>query len=527
MNPFFLYLIKSGLWIFIFWSIYSLFFKKEKFFFFNRIFLQAGIIASLFLPFLKYKYTVEVTSPSFHLLEIPIITDQSDTLQLSTFSWEIILLIIYGFIALLIFLHSLFGIFKLKKIIEKQDTSYKKIIDVPSYPYTFSFIDKIIIGNSDKRSELENKLIIEHENAHIKQKHWIDLFLIHLLCVLQWFNPFVWLYSKAIKENLEYLADEDVLRTGISPVIYQAVLINSTLNHSVFNLTSSFTSNKFKRINMMKKKVSKPIKKISVFLLLPALGLFLWAFAEPKYKSILEKSNEKVEMSEPEILVLSFETDQVQTAKKEQESSKKKVYQRKSVGSIDVLTGDEADMWIRGIDKDEKVLCIINGKEFAYKTLPELKKEFKKVEEKSTSEKEMDSKGEKIYEITFLKNDKAIEMYGEKAKNGVIIIETKEKKKENNSLRIKTKVSTNEDVISELRIEGNDKDPKPLFIIDGKEFPNKSLEEIEKEMNSMGVNTIYEISVLKDNKAVEMYGEKGRNGVIIIDTKKAKSTSAK
>jgi len=49
-----------------------------------------------------------------------------------------------------------------------------------------------------------------------------------------------------------------------------------------------------------------------------------------------------------------------------------------------------------------------------------------------------------------------------------------------------------------------------LFIVDGKEV--KSLEDIEPA-------DIESIEVLKDAAAIEKYGEKGRNGVIIVKRK--------
>jgi TonB-dependent SusC/RagA subfamily outer membrane receptor len=50
----------------------------------------------------------------------------------------------------------------------------------------------------------------------------------------------------------------------------------------------------------------------------------------------------------------------------------------------------------------------------------------------------------------------------------------------------------------------------PLFLVDGKEV--SSIENIKPE-------DIESISVLKDNSAIQLYGEKGKNGVILITTK--------
>ena len=52
-----------------------------------------------------------------------------------------------------------------------------------------------------------------------------------------------------------------------------------------------------------------------------------------------------------------------------------------------------------------------------------------------------------------------------------------------------------------------------LYIIDGKEMASGS-------MNDVNPNTIQSINVLKGETAVKLYGEKGKNGVIVITTKK-------
>lgn len=58
---------------------------------------------------------------------------------------------------------------------------------------------------------------------------------------------------------------------------------------------------------------------------------------------------------------------------------------------------------------------------------------------------------------------------------------------------------------------------EPLFIIDGKESTRKDL----KSLNPADVESI---DVLKDSAAVSAFGEKGKDGVILIKTKNAKAT---
>jgi len=53
---------------------------------------------------------------------------------------------------------------------------------------------------------------------------------------------------------------------------------------------------------------------------------------------------------------------------------------------------------------------------------------------------------------------------------------------------------------------------KPLVIVDDKEYKGA--------MESIDPATIKSITVLKDKAAIELYGEKAKNGVVVIETKK-------
>ena len=59
----------------------------------------------------------------------------------------------------------------------------------------------------------------------------------------------------------------------------------------------------------------------------------------------------------------------------------------------------------------------------------------------------------------------------------------------------------------------SDDGEKPLMIVDGKEVEGGSLEDIDSDR-------IETVNVYKGDKAIEKYGEKAKNGVVIINTKK-------
>jgi TonB-dependent SusC/RagA subfamily outer membrane receptor len=73
----------------------------------------------------------------------------------------------------------------------------------------------------------------------------------------------------------------------------------------------------------------------------------------------------------------------------------------------------------------------------------------------------------------------------------------------------------------------SDSKVNPLLVIDGKIMEVKDSEEYNKIMNSGDVNEIFSVDVLKDKNAVAIYGEKGKNGVVVITSKKYKAFQEK
>jgi len=111
--------------------------------------------------------------------------------------------------------------------------------------------------------------------------------------------------------------------------------------------------------------------------------------------------------------------------------------------------------------------------------------------------KQMALNPNKIENISVLKGASAIALYGNKAENGAIIITSKNK--DSNHLE-------------SIRIKGNSGKNAPLYILDGKRINGKKLKKINKD-------TIESIQVYKDNIAIEKFGEKAKNGVVIITSK--------
>ena len=280
-----LYLFKSLIWITGFALVYILFLKDERFFFLNRVYLVFGILASLILPFVTIRYLIEApviqTDLSVGALSRGIV---SGTSGISTGGLILLALWVAG--AIFIFVRQLIQTLTVVKTISKSEkiSSYPvQLIRSADYVTPFSFFSFVVVNPSLK--DIETREIINHEMVHVKQMHWLDLLLSGLLCTVQWFNPVAWVYARFIRQNHEYLADEEALQRTSDPAVYRAALLNQIAGSPVIDLGNSFNySLNKKRFTMMKNIISSPYRKLRLLTILPVFAILLYAFAEPEYK---------------------------------------------------------------------------------------------------------------------------------------------------------------------------------------------------------------------------------------------------
>ena len=279
-----LYLLKSAVWLTGFTLVFLVVLRNERYFRLNRIYLLLGIIASVLFPFYTWHYAVIL--PSVPLTGL-VFADLPQTTAIATppipVYWWFYLAGIVG-LAIRLIWQTVMVIHKLRK------TGYVvsgpvKLVRTAEYAASFSFFSFVFVNPST--SDIETNEIVNHESEHIEQLHWFDLVLIELLCLLQWFNPFVWIYARLIRQNHEYLADEMALQRTSNPAIYQATLLNQMFGGPVISLANSFSySLNKKRFKMMKKSIDSPFRKLKMLLVLPLIATVFYAFAKPEYISL-------------------------------------------------------------------------------------------------------------------------------------------------------------------------------------------------------------------------------------------------
>ncbi len=293
-------LFESMLIISFFCLIYLFIFNKEASFKQNRFFLSLGLVLSATLPFINIP--VSDNTPMLYFADLTSIEvygyESIDKSIESSFKWINVFHSIY-FIGVFYFLSRfLYQLAKISSFYRKAEVQKKgnvNLVYTGKKHSVFSFFNSIFIDSTSATSA-DLDIIINHERVHITQKHSIDLLLFGVLAIVQWFNPFVWLYRKIIKQNHEFLADKGLLKKGLSLEKYQEVLLQ---NYSFlsFGLTNSFNhSLTFKRLIMMKKNSSNKSSLLKIVLILPiVIVISIWVSCSKELQNLTTQDELTVE----------------------------------------------------------------------------------------------------------------------------------------------------------------------------------------------------------------------------------------
>ena len=454
MEELIVYLLKSGLCTIVFFGIYWLFLKNETFYRFNRFFLLSGIVASMLLPAIQYSYqvTLLVSSPLNQSTATAAVVQQENYLQLACYA----VLSIYVSVTCFLILRHLTGLWKIKRMVNQYGYTMiegYKVVNSSIFKHSFSVFNYIFFQDTPETSEIEKRLILEHEQAHISQYHWADLLITQLICSLQWFNPLAWMFMNEIKQNHEYLADQAVLQKGNSPAVYRAALINHCLKVPVFSFASSFAQyDKLKRVKMMMSPASRPLKKSGVLLVIPFFALFLMAFAKPVYtvaykndhqndRNKLKNTQDKLK-TDQDNLITAEKTDSGLLISDSTDNDQRKADEKLADGRLTNQKITNTDILV---ERQRKLTQGSAQKQFLKPILTDTarkRKQLMPVAAPGYSEKisaplyildgvEIDEKKfstihpNDIETVNILKDQSAVDQYGISAVNGVIIITLK------------------------------------------------------------------------------------------------------
>lgn len=258
------YLIKSAVAIAILYSSYWLLLRNETYFKLNRVYLMLSIAISMLAPLLKFNIFESSSSTLSNIIQ-PITITAKGMIASNNNSLSI-LSIIYISGSVFFTLHlftKLSRVYYLYIRFPKVQYNGLRTVLVDSNISPFTFFSILFLSRSDFENGNITEIVI-HEKAHKEQLHSLDVMLLEVVTIIQWFNPFIWLIRMAVKSEHEFLADSKVIENGYDKVAYQTLLFEKSLGVIGLGVTNNFNYSLLKtRLKMMtiKKSGSKAIAK--------------------------------------------------------------------------------------------------------------------------------------------------------------------------------------------------------------------------------------------------------------------------
>lgn len=285
MTNFVNYLLESGISLSLFALVYFLFLRRETFFSVNRWFLLVSIGFSAFLPLLHIPfYTPQATvlpeitvTPYINLLSSVTIygTALSHGAEKFVLNYSVLG---YAYLLGVVFFAGIFflRIYQIIRLIVQNRVVPEgriKLVILDKELSPFSFLNYIFVSNNLQNTKGWEKML-DHEKQHIRQGHTYDVLVLEFVAVFQWFNPFFWMFRRALRENHEFLADQAVISHGTAPSWYKQILLNQYVGEQVVianNFNYSLIKNRIKMISKIKSKKITHVKFFVGFILAASL----------------------------------------------------------------------------------------------------------------------------------------------------------------------------------------------------------------------------------------------------------------
>ena len=241
----------------VLWLVYRLLFHNSNRLYFNRFFLITSMLLALAMPMLGLLSGMEVpqmailkqnmfngmmlsevivTHDGQPMLPEVIVTTNTTPSRFSV--WQVmggIYLIGVGVMTLL-FLIKLGRLVVLIIRSPKRKMSSCTAVFTGREQGSFSFFCYAFFPNENVDPD-----IMRHEMSHIAHHHSWDILFAEVMMILQWFNPFIYLYKKELQSLHEYQADRDVVATGVDKKNYMMLILQQCTAVDFSGMSNNFS----------------------------------------------------------------------------------------------------------------------------------------------------------------------------------------------------------------------------------------------------------------------------------------------
>lgn len=552
MPELFAFLLKVNIALILFCAGYYLVLRKLTFYTLNRVYLVGAILLSSVYPFVDLSTFAqrnrEIVEPVQNVVIVWKAPAEKLIQQAAYWNWLEAAFWTVAVILAMRLMSQLFSLYNIYRRSDEREINGQKVRVVNGDISPFSFWQSIFV-NPDKLSPADLHNILEHEQVHVREWHTLDILLSEISVIFYWFNPGVWMMKRAIRENIEFITDRKILQQGVDSRAYQYSLLNVSFNqHAPAALTSNFNfSTLKKRIKMMNAQRSSKLNLTRYALVLPVVTVCLFAFSLSKAEVV--KNSPVINTIKTATVKTLDKLDEVISLPADTTPKPKKVTKTISVvtigedkpertvnivtnGNVDVVTIKTDSFKIsrdvntlyynlsRGnsVDIDSVKTVMINGKkankEELMKVAPELAKKIS-VNGQYLAENIVVN-GQPIKSNNLVVIDDKYRIKADSAK-AVVVVDGVVFKPRTDLKEIVVNGYGTRSLTPSLGENVNTGAPTnfkgKLIVINGKVAT-------EKELKKLSVIDIEETMSLSAKNAVKYYGENGKNGAVLITTKK-------
>jgi TonB-dependent SusC/RagA subfamily outer membrane receptor len=569
------------------------------------------VLLGLLLPLLDLNWFVVSAPQTPQVQQVIAFINQPSQVVEESISWDRVLfiaLLSVSVLLLLVFLHGIYNVFKLKSKSKITVTEQFDFVETSLNEAPFSFFRNLFWRNDLLLTDETGQRILKHELTHIQQLHSIDKVFVSVATYIFWMNPVFWLIRRELEVVHEFIADEKAIAEEDASLL-AAMLLKAHYPSSILSVGQSFFYSSIKRRIIMLTSSKKVSYSYARRILVLPVAIAIVALLSFTIKDQFNQ-NDQTQLAKESILQNqldsipakyrdaktgkikgSFQIDidgdiaifkDVKTKKKLFEVPLSELGGNKPADRIELMIADGmvsglpmdnsskyifiADSSAPGKQmKEEKKFIFIADGNTTLDTVLLMKEGFPippippvppiapatpviiiNGKEVSPADlKTMDPSSIKTIDIREgMQGEKAsttkivrVDASGAKAepgkqfititidstnyKGGQVIMKTSDDpivamaEKDPRTITINASDEKGKKVYTIVRKETNSTElPKDvLYILDGKEIT-------QKDMKDLSPNMIQSINVLKGESAKALYGEKGKNGVVEIKTKK-------
>ena len=241
----------------VLWLVYRILFRNSNRLYFNRFFLLTSMLLALAMPLLGLLSGLEVPQMAtlkqnmfngMMLSEVIVTPDGQPVLPEVTVTtnatpsrfsvWQVI----GGIYLIGVGVMTLLFLIKLGRLVALIIRSPKRKMDGFTSVFTgkeqgsFSFFRYAFFPNENVDPD-----IMRHEMSHIEHHHSWDILFAEVMMILQWFNPFIYLYKKELQSLHEYQADRDVVATGVDKKNYMMLILQQCTAVDFSGMSNNFS----------------------------------------------------------------------------------------------------------------------------------------------------------------------------------------------------------------------------------------------------------------------------------------------